>query len=133
METNSNKAISFSELRYKRKLKHITSCPTRCDTESAIQPSPDKVTATSPLMEKNDSFMGVHGSLDHLAHNQIFCTRHIKILHLLHLCVWQRAELPSPRSLIQAVRSSKTHQLLPVEPPSPWATLDFILLLLLSS
>lgn len=57
---------------------------------------------------------------------------HIKILHLLHLCMWQRAELPSPRWLIQAVWSSKTHQLLPVEPPSPGATLHLVLLFLFS-
>lgn len=41
--------------------------------------------------------MGVHGSLDHLAHNQISVQDHIKILHLLHVCMWQRAELPEPQ------------------------------------
>lgn len=77
--------------------------------------------------------MGVPSSLDHLAHNQIAVQDHIKILHLLHLCLWQRAELPSPRPSIQDVWGNKTHQLLPVEPPSPGTTLHFELLFLFSS
>lgn len=58
METNSNKTIFLSELCSKAE-QRSTSLPVPSESiHSAIQRSPDKVTATSPLMEKNDSFMG---------------------------------------------------------------------------
>lgn len=56
----------------------------------------DKVIATYPLIEKNDGFMGVRSSFDHLAYNQISVQDHIKVLHLLHLHMWQRAKMHEP-------------------------------------
>lgn len=133
METNSNKTIFLSELCSKAE-QRSTSLPvpsesnTQCNTAFPWQ----GYSNISPNGEKWQLY-GWFMALWITLHIITFSVQdHIKILHLLHLCMWQRAELPSPRWLIQAVWSSKTHQLLPVEPPSPGATLHLVLLFLFS-